>query len=349
MTESIRSAASEFSISPDVWQDFYDVHVKAHQGLIKGYMIYVREMASRDLPPIFEGRHLSQLLGLTPTEFARYSTDPDTCYRSFEIAKRSGGVREISTPWPKLLESQKWIDWNILRKMPVHDSAHGFVTGRSNISHARQHLGAKKVLCVDVEDFFGSIGDHKVLDLFLQAGYPKNVGFLLSKLCTRFGSLPQGGAASPQISNVVMVDIDQALTDLCNERGYKYSRYVDDITISGPDVTRSFSDEVANILLRLKLGLKDSKTRLQSKRQVVTGISIGSGALRLPRSMRRSFKNEAFLSLKKLDAFNQSELSSDPIFFDRALGQLSYWASVEPENTTVSIARAKLISRMREI
>lgn len=349
MTDSIRSAASEFSLDPEAWQKFYDVHVKAHRDLIRGYMIYICDMASRNLPPIFEGRHLSQLLGITPSELARYSTDPDTCYRSFQIPKRSGGTREISTPWTRLLESQKWIDWNILRKMPVHEAAHGYVQGRSNISNAKYHLGSRCVLCLDIENFFGSIGDHKVLEIFLEAGYPRNVAFLLSRLCTRQGSLPQGGATSPQISNVVMIDFDRKLTQICNARGYKYSRYVDDITISGRDVTRSFSDEVAKVLLSLKLDLRESKTRLQMKKQIVTGISIGSGKLRLPRSMRRTFKNEAFLTLKRLEAFGQEESSYDPVFFDRVLGQLSYWASVEPENSSVSDTRAKLMARLGKV
>lgn len=348
MTDSIRLAASEFALDLNVWAQFFTERVKAHKLLVRGYLSYVSEMQGRNLPPIFEGRHLGLLLGLSATELARYTFDPDSCYRNFDIPKRSGGVRSISSPWAKLLSSQQWIDWYILRQLPVHDSSYGYVRGRSNVCNAAQHLGARSVLCLDIKDFFGSIGFEKVIEIFHDVGYPHNVSFLLARLCTRFGFLPQGAASSPQLSNIIMFNVDERLTRECSARGYRYTRYVDDITISGDDLTRAFADEVSAAISILGLFINDSKTRLQiGRKKIVTGISIGSGALKLPRKMRRRFKNDAFLSLKRLRSQDRSEVETDALCLDRQLGQLAYWKSVERTNEAVSAMLAELQTEMR--
>src|SRR5438034_755250 len=56
---------------------------------------------------------------------------------------------------------------------------------------------------------------------------------LLTKLCTHDGSLPQGAPTSPRLSNLVNHRLDARLFALARKRNVAYSRYADDITISG--------------------------------------------------------------------------------------------------------------------
>ena len=60
-------------------------------------------------------------------------------YHSFDIPKKSGGVREIWAPNKLLKEKQRWVLDNIIHKIPVHGAAHGFVPG-SIFSNAKMHI-----------------------------------------------------------------------------------------------------------------------------------------------------------------------------------------------------------------
>ncbi|MBY6218774.1 reverse transcriptase domain-containing protein [Qipengyuania aquimaris] len=344
MTDSIRSAASSYELDIELWSSFYSKRVERNKQLVAGYLKFIAEMADRGIPPIFEGHHLAKLLGLSLAELSRFTANPEKQYRTFEIPKRSGGAREISTPSPELLECQRWIDWYILRRLPVHDCAHGYVTGRSNRSNAVTHIGSRQVLHLDIRDFFGSIKFRRVISIFLKSGYPRNVAFLLARLCTQGGCVPQGGASSPQLSNVVMYDLDLEIAEFCKSNGLIYSRYVDDIAISGDLIRTTHIAEISRILLESGFLLNEKKTSLQrGRKKIVTGVSIGSGNPKVPRQMRRHFKNQAFIALKNLEHGEQIDEMSDPIHFERCLGQLSYWSMIEPENEKV----AKLIDEIK--
>ena len=75
-------------------------------------------------------------------------------YKRFAIPKKSGGKRIISAPMPKLKSLQYWVLENILNKIPVHSSANGFITQRSILTNAGNHLGKNVVLNIDLKDFF---------------------------------------------------------------------------------------------------------------------------------------------------------------------------------------------------
>lgn len=336
MTESIRSAASSYKLDTESWSSFFSERVKRNKQLVAGYLKFISEMTERGLPPIFEGRHLSKLLGLTLAELSWLTERPEIQYRTFEIPKRSGGTREIATPSPELLECQRWIDWYILRGLPVHDCAHGYVAGRSNRTNALTHLGNRQLLHLDIRDFFGSIKFGRVLSVFLKCGYPRNVAFLLARLCTKDSCVPQGGASSPQLSNVVFYELDFEISQYCQENGMKYSRYVDDMTISGDRIGNKQIKRISDILLKYGYLLNQKKTSIQrGRKKIITGVSIGSGAPKLPREMRRRFRNQAFIALKRLEHGEQIDKLADPIRFERILGQLNYWNMIEPGNNKV--------------
>ena len=341
MNDSIRSAASRFVISPQSWREFFASRVSARRDLVAGYLLYVEQMADAGIPPIFEERHLSELLGLSKVELARMTLNPELSYRQFEIPKQRGGVRTISVPSATLLECQRWIDWYILRQSDHHPSSHGYVIGKSNITNALAHIGCKQALKLDIKNFFGSIGIALVVNHFASLGYPKRVAIMLSKLCTAYDALPQGAASSPQLSNVLMYNIDQLLEKFALSEGLKYTRYVDDITLSGEVVSSDHVDEVASILSILDLELNQNKISFQrGKKKIITGVSIGSGAPKLPRSMRRSYKNMAFHFLKNSE--KPDFRYPDPVYYERLVGKLNYWSTIEPDNIQVEVLKRQV-------
>lgn len=343
MTDSIRAIANRLSLDAEQWERFFAEKVKKRHRLVEGYIAFVNEMASKGLPPIFEGAHLAKLLSLSAVEFARLTSQPEKHYRTFSIPKRGGGSRSITVPSPLLLRCQRWIDWFILRKLPVHSAAHGYVAGKSNITNAEVHCGASGLICVDILNFFGSIQQGQVTQLFFDVGYPPNVAYLLSQICCFSGSLPQGGASSPSLSNIVMLRLDSGLEKWASSRSLKYSRYVDDITVSGKDLSLLDISVIRSIINNSGYEVNNKKTRLQlGQKKVVTGISIGSGKLRLPREMRRRFKNEAFHMLKALGGKLEDREPADPIASDRVLGKVAYWRSVEAGSPRIESLLANL-------
>jgi hypothetical protein len=94
---------------------------------------------------------------------SRHERDPRLrhyVYRS--MPKRGGGVRLLEAPKSRLKAIQHRILREILDRVPCHEAAHGFRSGRSVLSHARSHAGCEAVLRMDLEDFFASVAAARV-------------------------------------------------------------------------------------------------------------------------------------------------------------------------------------------
>ena len=55
---------------------------------------------------------------------------------------------------------------------------------------------------------------------------------MISRLCCYRGYLPIGSPSSPVLSNIVLSNMDDRISNFAYERGLKYTRYADDIVIS---------------------------------------------------------------------------------------------------------------------
>ena len=105
-------------------------------------------------------------------------------YRYRRLPRKSGPPRVIERPKPRLKALQRRVLHEILDWIPVHDAAHGFVRGRSAVSHAALHSGRRVVVRLDLEDFFAGVTAARVFGIFRTAGYPESVAHTLTGLCT---------------------------------------------------------------------------------------------------------------------------------------------------------------------
>jgi hypothetical protein len=87
-------------------------------------------------------------------------------YKRFLVPKKSGGMRQISAPMPRLKRAQEWVLRHILEKVSLHDAAHGFRRGRSIVSNATPHVGADVVVNLDLQDFFPTITYRRIRGVF---------------------------------------------------------------------------------------------------------------------------------------------------------------------------------------
>ena len=155
-------------------------------------------------PFIGNGTHLAAYLGISHSLIRQILHNKKYHYRIFPIPKRNGDYRIICTPKTYLKVVQWWILDNIIGHVNLDDSVHGFRKGRSYISNARQHLGCRHILNVDIEKFFPSISFTMVKEVFSSLGYPEEGADVLAKLTTLNGEAPTGAPTSPTLGNLVL-------------------------------------------------------------------------------------------------------------------------------------------------
>jgi len=168
--------------------------------------------------------------------------------------KRSGDQRLIESPKSDLKQVQTKILEEILNRARVHGAAHGFVAGRSIVTNARPHAGQAIMLKFDLANFYPTVGFSRVVAIFRSFGYAREAAIWLASLTTtatphnfKFDRqtlyaiapywrrhLPQGAPTSPALANLSAVRLDLRLTGLARSYGAVYTRYADDLTISGP-------------------------------------------------------------------------------------------------------------------
>ncbi|MGI8415864.1 MAG: reverse transcriptase family protein [Nakamurella sp.] len=211
-------------------------------------------------PPIESLDELSRMLNLRPAEldwfadhgrWLRTRTGPLQHYRVQYIPKTSG-LRMLEIPKPRLREIQRTLLRHIVSPLEPHAAAHGFRKGRSAATFAEPHAGAAVVLRIDLRDFFPSVGVAQVRAIFATIGYPPPVAAALADLCTTATSiatlsgidsvlagslrrrhLPQGSPTSPALSNLALRNADRRIAGYAAKRGLQYTRYADDLALSG--------------------------------------------------------------------------------------------------------------------
>jgi RNA-directed DNA polymerase len=277
------------------------------------------------LPQLDHSAALAQWLGITP-DTLDWFTWPAARQRKVELhrqhhafsllPKARGGGRLIEAPRRRLKTLQRQVLQGILNAVPVHEACHGFVAGRSVLSHARVHAGQAVVLHFDLEDFFSSITSARVQAVFRTLGYPPGVALQLARLCTlstpepvlermredgwltwpqarrlRSPHLAQGAPSSPMLANLCAFSLDLRLEGLAHGLGARYSRYADDLVISGPaslqGTLQRIGAWVGRIALEEGYRLNHRKTRIttQGAAQRVCGIVVNQH----PNMQRREF------------------------------------------------------------
>lgn len=249
-------------------------------------------MSARRRPRFTDLAGFADALGVEESTLRRYVFHADRHYKLFRIAKRgSGGYRAIAAPSRALKGIQRWIDVFILRDFPPRDAAMAFRRGRSIVDNAGRHVGQRFVLNLDLRDFFPSITVGRVFGVFRKLGYPKTVAFALGRLTTLKGSLPQGAPTSPAIANLVARSLDDKLWAICRERGLRYTRYCDDISISGKWI--SDQGEVRVLQAIREAGFEVNRRKIRRARrnscQLVTGLVVNE-KVGLPRHRRKMLR-----------------------------------------------------------
>ncbi|RVQ68763.1 RNA-directed DNA polymerase [Croceicoccus ponticola] len=285
---------------------------------------------------------LSELIwatGLPQPELMRIITTAPSRYKVYQIPKRTGGWREIAHPARELKALQRLMLNKYLINFPVHQSAMAYVKGRNIGDNAAIHTDSNFFLKLDFERFFPNI---KVKDWIR---FLKNNNFQpflsdeipITSQILFWGSghrkpqcLSIGAPTSPILSNILLYDLDVELSAHAQAMGVRYSRYADDITISGQTIDQiiAFESLVRQRIRHLaspKLKFNDSKRGVygRSVKRMVTGLVVTpAGAVSIGRDRKRAISS-------LVHRFSLGQLDQDQLGYLK--GMLGFAKANEPE------------------
>ena len=322
------------------------------------------------LPKLETPEVLAQALGLTVGQlrglcYAR-TVYTRTNYVRFALPKKTGGLRIISAPLPRLKAAQHWVLQNVLEKLPVHEVAHGFRAGRSIVSNARPHVGAAVVVNMDLKEFFPSVMYPRVKGFFVKLGYSEATATALALLCTEPDveeveldgqryfvaqggrRLPQGAPTSPALTNLLCRRLDRRLRGAAKKLGFTYTRYADDLTFSVP---KGGTGDVGKMLRLVRFVVRKEgfvphpeKTRVLRRggQQEVTGVVVNDKP-GVDRETLRRFR--ALLHQLEKNGPEGKKWNGSTDVIASAVGFANYVAMVDPVKGKVFQEKARALEQ----
>lgn len=204
----------------------------------RGLQRYLQTNAAND-----QGRLFGNELGESLKELEELSIQRKPLYNRFK-KKTKGKDRALSVPKRALEEILRgWVVPLIKREEP-HKACHGGEMGWTPEQSIATHMPFKSVLTGDLANAYRNTNMQYVFDFFYnQARKNKekeatNIAGFLTLLTTihyaetGLAGLPQGSPASTALFNRILRPIDEKFAEECAQRQWRYSRWIDDITIS---------------------------------------------------------------------------------------------------------------------
>ena len=230
---------------------------------------------------------------------------------------------------------------------------------RDYVRDAALHATNKVLLKEDISSFFSSTRAglvHNMWKYFFK--FPDAVADILTQLTTYDNFIPEGASTSPAVANLVFWKHEPALEHELQQKGYLYTRYVDDISISFK--ARVSKDELQNITTKIygmfsACGLKPNRdkdengflrkrtVRSRNKPMVVHGLNINSGKPTLPKEERYKIRAAVKeLELLVLSSAPQDEISEK---YDSVVGRVNTMKRLHPNEADKYEARLNEIRK----
>ena len=191
-------------------------------------------MKSKPLQVLFDAMHYGKY---SFDEFLH--SDITSNYSSYTADGRK--QRKVYRPDKKLKTYLSFLNTFVFEHLEVNERVvYSYRRGVNPHQVAAAHARGRAFFQTDFEDFFGSIRRtliattlHSQRDRVPTSDLHLHVERIL-ELTTINGMLPIGFPTSPTISNVCLTRFDNELESYCRSYDLVYTRYADDIVISGP-------------------------------------------------------------------------------------------------------------------
>lgn len=260
---------------------------------------------------------------------------------TFEI-----GDRTIFKTTDKFKKYLRFIDKVILRYLAKDDDVvHSFIKGKSTLTAVQAHAANKYFFITDIQDFYSNITTNNVRTILTRDASLVPISdfedFLdtIVGMTTFGGSIPVGFSTSPQLSNSFLFEFDSEVKSFCNDHGLIYTRYVDDIIISGSshDDVSSLKDQLPLFLKEYassRLALNVSKThitKIGNKVKILGLVVLTNGKITIDVKYKKKIESLIHFYITNKEKYekhlNNSLDGGERSFF----GLLHYARSIDPD------------------
>lgn len=283
--------------------------------------------------PIVRVGDVSRVAGRSVSTLQALAKQSSTHYHTRSLVQH-GKQRTLLIPDDELREIQRRIYAQLLRPVSVNRCVHSR-PGFSILTNAHAHTRHPFLSVFDVADCFPSISPYRVRKGLLRVGFHESAAWLVTRLATVSNELPQGAPTSPGLLNIVFIDLDRKIASVGRDIGLTYTRYYDDLFLSGGRRAHRLARTVENVLKAHRLKLKISKRADwgPSERHTITNIVVNTSPSPLPEYV------------ESVQSIIQRHRSGTAVLDGREMaslrGMVSYVASVNP------VAGRALISLLR--
>ena len=283
-----------------------------------------------------------------------YKSKVENLYISFEIPKKNGGVRTISTPKDSLKFIQRHLAKELykthlkfLKDNNIKASiSHGFEKNKSIITNAYVHKYKRYLVNIDISDFFPSFHFGRVKGYFCKSKefkFSEEVSTIIAQLVCYNGTLPQGAPTSPIISNLIFNIVDLQILKLARKYKLNYTRYADDLSFSTNDKTfknkyEVFLEELNVLLTKNDFKINETKTRLKCcySRQEVTGLTVNKKV-----NANKIFIDKTRAMANSLYKKNTFEINGEDGNIKRLEGRFSFINQLDRFNNKIEYEKTK--------
>lgn len=258
-------------------------------------------------------KNLAYTLKVTKEELLSFTNNENISryYQEYEILKfHSNGQpkmdrngiqkkRIINPSTLRLKNIQKQINKYILSKILIPDYIFGGIKGKDNVLNAKQHQGKKFKFITDLTNFFPSITNKMVYEMFIRYNFAPDVASILTKLTTYKGHVPQGAPTSTYIANLVFTKTGNELEKLAIEHNITFTSFVDDLTFSSCQDFHSLVPAIIDIITKNGFIISHQKTHYQSHCPSITGVICYNNKLSVPIQFIKELEDTQHLSPKQ--------------------------------------------------
>jgi len=157
---------------------------------------------------------------------------------------------------------------------------------------------------------------------------PSDIAIVLTRLTTHNGQLPQGAPTSSYLANLALWEREPDIVTYFSAKGIRYSRYIDDITLSSTSYqgSRSKSEIIRNVRAmcdKNNYTVKRSKHRVESsgKPMRINNLQINKG-ITLPKKVRARIR--AAVQSCEIQATRNRSTEEYRILFNSTLGRVNH-------------------------
>lgn len=252
-------------------------------------------------------------------------------YRSFSRDVK-GKRRELVEATGLLKRIQRRLLDIVLGRLVASAESFGGIKGKSIKDNAQVHARSKYIAKLDVKAFYPSIRSVKVYDFFVEQECSPDVARILTALTTKDYALPLGVSTSPALADQIARPLDVRINGIATRAELNYTRYVDDITLSGSFPLERLAKTVIKVLEQSGFKVKRSKLVFYGpgdglNERVITGVAIRGGRITAPLDYIRVLEDD----LRK--AIGQSRKGTADVNFlpkEHYRGKIAYIRWLDP-------------------